>query len=210
MITDINQLNFKKHYTYADYLAWQFKERVELIKGKIFKMSPAPGTDHQKIVFKLSIAMGNNLNDKNCEVYISPFDVRLPIKDKKGKSNTVVQPDICVICDLTKLDSKGCNGAPDLIVEIVSKSSVKKDLHEKFDLYQEAGVQEYWVVQPGDRTINVFTLNEYGVYEISRPKTYGDQISSQILPRLTIELDDLFSNLLEEPDEGYGDEVERL
>jgi Uma2 family endonuclease len=209
MITDINQLDFNRHYTYADYLTWKFKERVELIKGKIFRMAPANSTNHQMILSNLICSFGKR-SDRNEKIFIGPFDVRLPGDDESVNPNTVIQPDICVICDLTKLDSKGCNGSPDLIVEIVSKSSVKKDLHEKFDLYQEAGVQEYWVVQPGDRTINVFTLNEYGTYEISRPKTYGDQISSQILPGLTIELDDIFSNLLEEPDEGYGDEVERL
>lgn len=209
MITDINQLDLDKHYTYADYLTWQFKERVELIKGKIFRMAAANSTNHQIVLSNLIYSFGKR-SDQHEKIFVGPFDVRLPGEARSVNQNTVVQPDICVICDLSKLDSKGCNGVPDLIVEIVSKSSVKKDLHEKFDLYQQAGVPEYWVVQPGDRTINVFTLNEYCVYEISRPKTYGDQISSQILPGLTIELDDIFSNLLEEPDEGYGDEVERL
>lgn len=87
---------------------------------------------------------------------------------------------------------------------------MKKDLHEKFELYQQSGVQEYWVVQPGDRVVTIFTLNLEGNYEASRAKTYGDQVASQVLTGFSIELDDVFSNLLEDSDEGYGDEVERL
>jgi len=207
---DINQLDLNKNYTYADYLTWQFKERVELIKGKIFKMSPAPGTDHQTILTSVFRDLALFVKGESCRVFSAPFDVRLPVSNEKGKEDTVIQPDICVICDLSKLDQKGCKGAPDLIVEIVSKSSVKKDLHEKFELYQQSGVQEYWVVQPGDRVVTIYTLNQHGVYEASRPKTYGDQVVSQVLPGFSIELDDVFSNLLEEPEEGYGDEVERL
>lgn len=210
MITDINQLDFDKSYTYADYLTWQFRERVELIRGKIFRMSPAPGTDHQRIVIKMVSKLNIFLEQDICEVFTAPFDVRLPVKDKKGNDDTVVQPDICVVCDPSRIDSKGCKGAPDLIVEIVSKSSVKKDLNEKYDLYQQCGVQEYWVIQPGNRTINVFTLDNDGKYQVARPKTYGDRVSSQVLPGLTVNLDDVFSNLLEEPEEGYGDEVERF
>ena len=210
MINDINQLDLTQKYTYADYLTWQFKERVELIKGKIFKMSPAPGTDHQIIVASIFGDMIQFLKGKDCRIFSAPFDVRLPINNEKGKEDTVIQPDICVICDTSKLDKKGCKGTPDLIVEIVSKSSVKKDLHEKFELYQQSGVQEYWVVQPGDRVVTIYTLNQQGFYEASRAKTYGDRVASQVLPGFSIELDDVFSNLLDEPDEGYGDEVERL
>jgi len=210
MIKDFSQLDLNKSYTYADYLTWQFKERVELIKGKIFKMSPAPGTDHQTILTSVFRDLALFVKGESCRVFSAPFDVRLAVSNEKGKEDTVIQPDICVICDLSKLDQKGCKGAPDLIVEIVSKSSVKKDLHEKFELYQQSGVQEYWIVQPGDRVVTVYTLNQKGLYEASRAKTYGDQVASQVLPGFSIELDDVFSNLLEEPEEGYGDEVERL
>lgn len=127
-ITDISQLDFKKQYTYADYLTWRLSERVELIKGWIYKMSPAPKRRHQKISWRLERCVDDFLKNKQCEIYHAPFDVRLKKnKDREGEINTVVQPDICVICDLEKLDDAGCLGAPDLIVEILSDSTAKKD-----------------------------------------------------------------------------------
>lgn len=108
MVTDINELDFSKSYTYADYLTWQFKERVELIKGKIFKMSPAPGTDRQIIVASIFGDLIQFLKGKDCRVFSAPFDVRLPISNVSSKEDTVIQPDICVICDPSKLDQKGC------------------------------------------------------------------------------------------------------
>jgi Uma2 family endonuclease len=158
-ITDINQLDFKKQYTYADYLTWQFSERVELIKGWIYKMSPAPRRYHQKLSWNLERSLDNYLLDKGCHLYHAPFDVRL-IKNKgtNEEINTVVQPDICVICDLDKLDDAGCLGSPNLIVEILSDSTAKKDYNEKFNLYEENGVQEYWIANPATKTIEIFSL----------------------------------------------------
>ena len=140
-------------------------------------------------------------------MFTAPYDVRLPIK---GNDNTVVQPDICVICDPSKLDSKGCKGAPDLIVEIVSTSSVKKDLHEKYSVYEQCGVKEYWIVQPGDKTLSIFLLDENGKYTASRPLTYGDIAESKLLPGFSLDLDEVFRDLIEEPYEGYGEDVYRL
>jgi Uma2 family endonuclease len=112
MITDISVLDINKKYSYAEYLKWQFKERVELIKGKIFKMTPAPSRRHQKYSFNLGLELGKYLEGKSCDIYSAPFDVRFPIGEGDEKTYTVVQPDICVICDKNKLDEKGCVGAP--------------------------------------------------------------------------------------------------
>lgn len=137
-IKDFSQLDLNKTYTYADYLTWRFQERVELIKGWIYKMSPAPRRLHQEVEGNLYLELGNFFRKKSCKVYQSPFDVRL-IKNL-GQSDkeitTVVQPDICVVCDSQKLDDRGCIGAPDLIVEVLSPSTIKKDNYEKFNLYQ--------------------------------------------------------------------------
>jgi Uma2 family endonuclease len=115
-----DQLDLNGTYTYADYLKWTFDERLEIIKGKIFPMA-APARIHQRLSGKLSFEIQKYLEGKKCETYSAPFDVRLtPLKrSNSNKVHTVVQPDICVICDLDKLDDKGCVGAPDLIIEIL-------------------------------------------------------------------------------------------
>src|SRR5712675_987740 len=135
-------------YTYADYLQWKFEERLELIKGKIFKMSPAPAPFHQRVVSNLNGIFYNALKKKNCQIYPAPFDVRLPVKNKKkdNEVTTVVQPDISIICDESKIDARGCCGAPDLVVEILSPGNSEKEVKLKFELYEEAGIKEYWIV----------------------------------------------------------------
>jgi len=161
MIKDINQLDFSKQYTYADYLTWRFDERVELIRGWISRMSPAPLVSHQRILMRLSLPIGNYLINKKCELFVAPFDVRLTNKRKSAinKSITsVVQPDLSIISDLDKLDTKGCVGAPDWIIEILSPGNTKKEMKEKFSLYEENGVKEYWVVYPEYLMVQVFDL----------------------------------------------------
>ncbi len=164
MITDFNQLDLNKRYTYADYLTWVFDERVELLRGWVKKMSPAPNMGHQRISRNITLIIGNFLEEKPCSLFYAPFDVRLigTLKSKSVKDPasiyTVVQPDICVICDRSKLDDKGCLGAPDWIIEIVSPGNTKKEIDDKFEIYQENGVKEYWIVQPTDETISVFDL----------------------------------------------------
>ncbi|WP_042344549.1 Uma2 family endonuclease, partial [Capnocytophaga canis] len=149
-VLNINQLDVENGvYTYADYLLWKFEERVELLKGKIFKMSPAPSLKHQKISMNLSGLLWQFLRGKKCQLFSAPFDVRLPKKEEKGDNiHTVVQPDLCIICDESKLDERGCIGAPDLIIEILSPGNSKKEMKNKFELYQESGVEEYWIVNP--------------------------------------------------------------
>ncbi len=161
MIKRIDQLDLTKQYTYADYLTWQFDERVELIRGWISRMSPAPLRIHQGISTTLTIQIGIYLLNKKCKLYPAPFDVRLTNKRKSipNKSITsVVQPDISVICDMEKLDEKGCIGAPDWIIEILSPDNTKKEMRDKFSLYEESGVREYWVVYPEYFQVQVFDL----------------------------------------------------
>jgi Uma2 family endonuclease len=182
-------------YTYADYLTGWLDERVELIGGKIYKMSPAPTSSHQRVSIELSLQIGNFLKKKKCKVFAAPFDVRLPNSSKKGDEfiYTVVQPDLCVICDPTKIDEKGCLGAPDWIIEILSKHTSAKDLSKKFDVYEQSKVKEYWVIDPVGETVLVYILNTNGKYEgFLKPFIRTDKISSAVLQDLVIDLAEVF------------------
>ena len=193
----LTSLDLTQRYSYADYLQWTFEEHLELIKGKIFKMSPAPNRKHQKISLNLIKQLAIYLTDKTCEVYHAPFDVRLPDKKKSTADKqifTVVQPDICIICDPKKLDERGCIGAPDLIIEITSPATIKKDFNDKYYLYQENGVKEYWVVQPNDQTLTVFTLNEQQKYQLQKVYTADEQVPVSIFTNLSINLSDVFAD----------------
>ena len=161
-------IDLNKRYTYADYLTWLDDKRRELINGFVHLMTPAPRRRHQGISFIIGGYFFNYLKNKNCKAYTAPFDVRFPKKGETAdeKIYTVVQPDISVICDQNKLDDRGCIGAPDLIIEILSPSTAKKDMNDKFDLYQESGVKEYWIVNPNDENINVFFLDKNGKYQL--------------------------------------------
>ena len=207
-ITDINQLDLNKRYTYADYITWQFKERVELIMGKIFTMSPAPTSYHQGILSILHGSLFQFLKGKPCQLFPAPFDVQLPLDPTIH--NNVVQPDITVVCDRSKIVKEGCLGAPDLVVEIVSKSSVKRDLHEKYALYERAGVPEYWLVNPTDKSLIIFVLNDNGKYQPAKPLTMGDIATSKTLTGFSVNLDDVFVNVVEEPEEGYYPNTVRI
>jgi Uma2 family endonuclease len=193
MITDISALDLEKTYTYADYLKWQFKERVELIKGRIFKMSPAPGRLHQKVTVKLVSRIDRFLEGKKCEVYTAPFDVRFPKENNDNKTFTVVQPDLCIICDLTKLDEKGCIGAPDMIIEILSPKTAKKDIKDKFQLYEENGVKEYWIVSPENRLVDVFVLKEDNKYHLIGKFADDDMVKVNIFEDFEINLAEIFT-----------------
>lgn len=209
MITSIDQLNLDKIYTFQDYLNWEFKERVELIKGRLFRLTPAPSLSHQQISAGLFREISVFLKNGHCQAFHAPFDVRLPGKGEK-EIYTVVQPDICVVCDETKLDERGCLGAPDLVIEITSPATANKDLHEKYDQYEEAGVMEYWVVFPMEGTISVFLLKDNGKFNPTKPYTFIDCLESKVIPGLKIELTEVFPKKLQEPEEPYGENVRRL
>ncbi len=183
-------------YSYADYLTWKIEETVELIKGKVFKSAAAaPGRRHQEISVKVTNRLFNFLEGKPCKVYEAPFDVRLPVNSKKNEDIfTVVQPDICVICDRSKLDEAGCVGAPDLVIEILSPGNNKKELQDKYEVYEESGVKEYWIIHPEEQTFLIYTLEE-GKFLPSRLFTWGDVVSSRCIPGFNLVLDDVFSDL---------------
>jgi Uma2 family endonuclease len=191
----LTDLDINKTYTYADYFKWKFEERVELIKGRIFKMSPAPNRRHQQLSGDLYYLLRIYLEGKKCNVYSAPFDVRLPRKSKEDRDIiTVLQPDICVICDPEKLDDRGCIGAPDLVVEILSPGNNSKELKNKYEVYEESGVREYWVVSPQDQTFAVYTLVD-GTYKATRTMVGGDVVRSTVLEGFSIDISELFKNI---------------
>jgi len=193
-ITNFNQLDLSKRYTYADYMTWRFTERVELIKGWVLKMSPAPSRRHQKIVGEIFTELNIYLRGNPCQVYVAPFDVRLPVSLKKGKTDTVVQPDITVVCDEKKLDEQGCVGAPDLVIEILSPGNTKREMKDKFDVYEESKIKEYWLVDPVREFAIIYTLNKKGKYVGSRTYTEGDIIKSKAVKGFTFEMSSIFDS----------------
>jgi Uma2 family endonuclease len=180
-------------YTYADYLTWTIPEMVELIKGRVYKMAAAPRRLHQKVAGEVFKRISVFLEKKKCDVYIAPFDVRLPIHSKKNEDiYTVVQPDVCVICDPSKLDDAGCMGAPDIVVEILSPGNNRKELQNKFEVYEESGVLEYWVIHPDEQTLLIYTLVN-NKYQASKLFTVGDVITTSILPGFELDLEEVFA-----------------
>jgi len=176
-------------YTYKDYLSWDDDERWELINGQAYNMTPALAPRHQELSGELFRQFSNFLLGKSCKVYPAPFDVRLPDPgESDDDAQNVVQPDISVVCDRSKIDDRGCKGSPDLVIEILSPSTARKDMKEKFLLYERAGVKEYWVVDPSAKTVMIF--RQYIDSRFGRPEVYSeeDQVAVGILEGLTIDL----------------------
>jgi Uma2 family endonuclease len=144
-------------FTYGDYCTWPDEERWELIDGVAYAMSPAPPRGHQEVVVELVTQIRVFLRGKPCRVYVAPFDVRLSDQDEAdAQVPTVVQPDLAVICDPAKLDARGCRGAPDWVIEILSPSTASKDWIQKRHAYERHGVREYWLVHPVDRVLTIY------------------------------------------------------
>lgn len=184
--------NEKKKYSYADYLTWDEGERLELIDGEIFNMSPAPSRKHQQVLRELSTAFSIFLRDKKCEIFFAPFDVRLLAENKQDDDiDNVVQPDLSIVCDQEKLDDRGCNGAPDMIIEVLSPSSIKLDRWKKYQLYEKAGVKEYWLVDPVNESAEVHLLIDEH-YKFQGVFTKGDTISVHVLTGLELDLYQIF------------------
>jgi Uma2 family endonuclease len=189
----------KEYYTYADYLEWDEDARAEIINGNIYMMSP-PLTIHQRISMRLSQRIARFLEGKTCEVFAAPFGVRLfPLEDKTD--DTVVEPDIVVVCDPSKIDERGCNGAPDLIIDILSPSNQRRERFLKFDLYLKAKVREYWVVYPENKEIEVHLFDDgryfMQAYGVNEPDTKEEDMAREIvpvsvLPGLEINAKDIF------------------
>jgi Uma2 family endonuclease len=185
--------DLNNRYTYREYREWDDTERWELIDGHAYNMTLAPSRVHQEICGELFRQFANFLTDKACRVYSAPFDVRLPEGNEADDDIvTVVQPDLSIVCDRTKLDDKGCKGSPDLIIEVISPSTARKDLKEKLPLYEKAGVREYWIVDQAAKTVMVFRQNESTGF--GRPDIYTeeDRIEVGIFPDLIIDLGAVF------------------
>jgi Uma2 family endonuclease len=150
-----------ENYTYADFLEWDEDFRAELLDGEIVMMA-TPSTTHQRVSGELSFQIRSYLEGKTCRVFAAPYAVRL-FPQKDNYDDTVLVPDITVVCDSEKLDEKGCNGAPDLVIEIISPSTAKYDRIVKFRKYQNAGVREYWIVDTEIKSVHVCIL-ENGRY----------------------------------------------
>lgn len=196
-ITDISQLDLNGSYSYADYLTWRFKEYVELIKGRIMRKMSAPTSQHQQIATDLTGVIWSQLRGQICRIYAAPFDVRLMRSTGNGDAQvrTVVQPDISVVCDPAKIDRRGCVGAPDWIIEIVSPSSLVLDTRTKFDLYAENGVAEYWIAYPGEQVVTAYALAENEQYELTGTYAEPGPMRSTTLPELLIDWGDIFQEL---------------
>jgi Uma2 family endonuclease len=190
-VTSLDQLDLNKVYSYADYLTWKFPERVELFRGKIYAMSPAPASGHQRILGKVGNSLYNFLDKSECEVFYAPFDVRLESKKDNTKNFTVVQPDISVICDPAKIEKRGCLGAPDLVVEILSPGNTDKEMKLKFDLYEGSGVLEYWIVEPTEKIVLVYNLVN-GQFVNHRPLIHSDTLCSKVLTGFELDLSKVF------------------
>jgi Uma2 family endonuclease len=179
----------EKKYTYKDYLSWPEGQRWELINGIPYDMTPAPSRRHQEISGALFNKFYSFLEGKPCRVYAAPFDVRLPDRDENDEEiETVVQPDIAIVCDRSKLDDEGCLGAPDLIVEITSPHTAGKDLKIKFNLYEKSGVTEYWIVDPNNQTVVVYKMGQNQEYGRPDVYTFEDSVQVGIFEGLAIDL----------------------
>lgn len=179
------------YYNYADYLQWSFEGMVELINGKIFKMAPAPSTKHQMVSLNLAIEIGNYLKKEACKLFVAPFDIRLSKFKEDKLIDSVVQPDLCIICDPTKIDEKGCNGAPDMIIEILSSFSEERDTKLKFELYEKNAVKEYWMVEPNYEKISVFDFID-AKFALRGNYTNKDFVELKTIG-LLIDLNEIFS-----------------
>ncbi len=187
-VTRFEDLDLTRQYTFADYITWNFNERVEIFRGWVARMT-APSSYHQRVSTELQGALYNHLKGSRCLLFAAPFDVRLPSTDG-GES--VVQPDLCVVCDTAKIDERGCVGAPDFVVEILSPSNTKRELRDKYELYEESGVLEYWIVDPRGRTIMRYVRQE-GRFIGLAPRTEEDtRIEAQALQGFAVDGAEVF------------------
>lgn len=180
--------HIQQHFTYGDYRHWPEDERWELIDGEAYACA-APTRKHQAVSGEIFRQIANFLQGKSCEVYSAPFDVRLPQQDEADDAgDTVIQPDIVVVCDENKLDDKGCRGAPDWIVEVLSPATASRDHVQKKALYERHGVREYWLVHPTDHVLTRYRL-ENGVFSPALIEEMAGATAVGVLPGLEISWD---------------------
>jgi Uma2 family endonuclease len=201
-MNSIDDLDLSKTYTYADYYSWNFEERVELIRGQVFKMVNYPGatcmgTRHQAISGNIVCSFYNFLKTTNtADIFTAPFDVRFIDKSSYDEDVTnLVQPDISVFSDRAKLDERGGIGTPDIVIEILIAGSNLTELKQKFQLYEEFGVPEYWIVFSQEQSVLRYTLDCDGKYTTGKILVSGDRIITPLLPGFKIDVDDVFYDL---------------
>ena len=184
-------LKQEKYFTYADYKKWDLAEgeRFEIIYGDAYAMA-APNAIHQEILVELSTQFCSFLRGKPCKIYPAPYDVRLFYQEDES-DDTVVQPDISVVCDEIKRGFEGCRGAPDLVIEILSPSNTAFEMEQKLRLYREAGVKEYWVVNPNDKTVTVYHFSNNPI--TTNIWKSNDIVPVAVLPGLNIMLELVFA-----------------
>jgi len=181
-------------FTYGDYKTWPDDERWEVIDGIAYNMTPAPSVLHQRILAKLAARIGSQLEGKECEMFIAPFDVRLPEGDQADDDVTsVVQPDISVVCDPAKLDKAGCRGAPDFVIEITSPGTAQKDRIQKKALFERHGVKEYWIINPPDNLLTIYRARQDRQFEQDDTRELRGTIAVDAVPGLYVELDPIGS-----------------
>ncbi len=180
-------------HTYGDYLTWTDEKRWEIMEGVPHAMTPAPTTFHQRISGAIFNRIYTYLEDKRCEVFHAPFDVRLGSEDVEDDQwDTVVQPDISVVCDESKIDEKGCRGAPDWIIEIISPSTASRDHIQKRRLYETYGVKEYWLVDPSYRLVHIYRLGDDGTYLLFKVCSEKDMVDVSVLRDFDLDLSLVF------------------
>jgi len=180
-----------ENFTWADYLQWPEERRCEIIDGQIYDMTPAPGTAHQEVSANLMYEFCGFFKNKPCKVFAAPFDVRLAEKkENRNSCSNVVQPDISIICDQKKIDEKGCAGAPDLVVEILSASTASKDQVKKRRLYERHGVKEYWLIHPIERYAHIYALKD-GAYELIGVFDDEATLESQLFTGLAVKMTEI-------------------
>ena len=184
----------KRRYTFADCLTWGEDKRIEIINGEAVMMAP-PSRIHQEISFEISRQIGNYLEGKQCRIYPAPFGVRLFESDGERPEDvdTMVEPDISIVCDRSKLDDRGCKGAPDMVLEVLSPSTQRHDQLVKLALYQQAGVREYWIVDPMNKTVRVMLLDSSGLLQLHEIYNQDSVAKVNILDGCFVELSKVFS-----------------
>ena len=186
----------EKYYTYGDYKSWDDDLRWELIDGEAFCMSPGPRATHQVLLTKLCGILFNYFDGKECQLLVAPFDVMLPNDDEpEDDIDTVVQPDVMILCDMTKLQDNGIKGAPDVVFEILSPTTARRDLDDKFKLYERSGVNEYVTVDPQSRVMTAYRRDSTG--QFSWKKNYGadDVLEFGLFPELKISLSSVWGDI---------------
>ena len=189
----IDELDFSKTYTYADYYSWKFEERVELFKGKVYPIGDSPGINHQQVLGNVAGELYSFLKGKETEVLMAPLDIRLVAKGIKDEEiTTVVQPDVIVFCDRSTLDDRGGIGSPSIVIEILLPGKNDKEITLKYDLYEEFGIKEYWIVRLDEQSLTQYVLNEDGKYVGKRPSTAGDKVTTDLIPGFELAMTDVF------------------